>query len=50
VLRSALSSSTESAERAAARSSRKRPDPGLLAITSQEVLAAVRQLLESGLA
>ncbi|HTM86891.1 MAG TPA: glycosyltransferase family 9 protein [Terriglobales bacterium] len=49
VLRSALSPGTESAERAAARSRRKRPDPGLLAITPQEVLAAARQLLESGL-
>lgn len=50
VLRSTLSAGTESAERAAARSRRKRPDPGLLAITPQEVLAAARQLLESGLA
>lgn len=50
VLRRALSSNTESVERAAARSSRKRPDPGLLAITPQEALAAARQLLESGLA
>ena len=50
VLRNPLSSSTETAERAAARSSRKRPDAGLLAITAAEVLAAARQLLESALA
>jgi lipopolysaccharide heptosyltransferase I len=50
VLRSPLSSTTDTVERAAARSSRKRPDPGLLAITSQEVLEAARQLLGSGLA
>jgi heptosyltransferase-1 len=50
VLRSPLSSATDTAERAAARSSRKRPDPGLMAITAQDVLAAARQLLGSGLA
>jgi heptosyltransferase-1 len=50
VLRSPLSSATDTAERAAARSSRKRPDPGLMAITAQDVLAATRQLLGSGLA
>jgi heptosyltransferase I len=50
VLRSPLSSSTDTAERAAARSSRKRPDPGLLAISAQQVLAAARQLLGNGLA
>ena len=50
VLRSALSSATDTAERAAARSSRRRPDPGLMAITGQDVLQAARQLLESGLA
>ena len=49
-LRSSLSSATESAGRAAARSRRKRPDPGLLAITPGEVLAAARQLLGSALA
>jgi lipopolysaccharide heptosyltransferase I len=50
VLRSPLSSATDTAERSAARSSRKRPDPGLMAITAQDVLAATRQLLGSGLA
>ncbi len=50
VLRSPLSSATDTPERAAARSSRKRPDPGLMAITAQDVLAAARQLLGSGLA
>jgi heptosyltransferase-1 len=50
VLRSPLSSATDTAERAAARSSRKRTDPGLMAITAQDVLAAARQLLGSGLA
>ena len=50
VLRSSLSSATDTAERAAARSSRKRPDPGLMAITAQDVLEAARQLLGSGLA
>ncbi|HEV2117856.1 MAG TPA: glycosyltransferase family 9 protein [Terriglobales bacterium] len=50
VLRSPLSSATDAAERAAARSSRKRPDPGLLAISAQQVLEAARQLLGSGLA
>lgn len=50
VLRSPLSSATDTAERAAARSSRKRPDPGLMAITAREVLEATDQLLGSGLA
>lgn len=50
VLRSPLSSATDTLERAAARSSRKRPDPGLMAITTQDVLQAARKLLESGLA
>ncbi len=50
VLRSPLSPSTDSAERAAARSSRKRPDAGLMAITAEQVLEAARQLLGSGLA
>ena len=50
VLRNPLSSSTDTVERAAARSSRKRPDAGLLAITAGEVLAAARQLLGSALA
>jgi heptosyltransferase-1 len=50
VLRSSLSSTTETASRAAARSSRKRPDAGLLAITATQVLEAAQQLLESGLA
>jgi hypothetical protein len=45
-----LSPSTDSAERAAARSSRKRPDAGLLAITAEQVLEAARQLLGSRLA
>ncbi|HEU5334472.1 MAG TPA: glycosyltransferase family 9 protein [Terriglobales bacterium] len=49
-LRSSLSSDTETAGRAAARSRRNRPDPGLLAITPGEVLAAARQLLGSALA
>lgn len=47
VLRSSLSSATDTAERAAARSRRKRTDPGLMAITAQDVLAAARQLLGS---
>lgn len=50
VLRSPLSVTTESASRAAARSSRKRPDAGLLAITAEQVVQAARQLLESRLA
>ncbi|HLK34903.1 MAG TPA: glycosyltransferase family 9 protein [Terriglobales bacterium] len=50
VLRSPLSSATESSARAAARSSRKRQDAGLLAITPQQVLGAARQLLGSSLA
>jgi heptosyltransferase-1 len=50
VLRSPLSSATDTAERAAARSSRKRQDPGMMAITAQDVLQAARQLLGSGLA
>jgi heptosyltransferase-1 len=50
VLCSSLSSTSETAARAAARSRRRRPDAGLLAITAQEVLQAVRQLLGSGLA
>lgn len=50
VLRSPLSFSSDSAERAAARSRRRRPDRGLLAITAEEVLAAAHQLLESALA
>ena len=49
VLRSPLSSATDTAERAAARSSRNRTDPGLMAITAHDVLAAARQLLGSGL-
>ena len=49
VLRSPLSAATDSAERAAARSSRKRPDPGLMAITARDVLQAARKLLGSGL-
>ena len=49
-LRSSSSPATESAERAAARSHRKRPDPGLLAITPGEVVAAARQVLGSELA
>jgi heptosyltransferase-1 len=50
VLRSSFSSTTETASRAAARSSRKRPDAGLLAITATQVLEAGRKLLESRLA
>lgn len=50
VLRNSLSSTTETAARAAARSSRKHPDAGLLAISAQQVLEAARQLLGSGLA
>lgn len=50
VLRSPFSSATDTAERAAARSKRKHADPGLLAITSQEVLEAAQQLLGSRLA
>lgn len=50
VLRSSLSSATDTAERAAARSSRKRTDPGLMAIAAENVLAAARELLGSGLA
>ena len=50
VLRSPLSSTTETASRAAARSSRKRPDAGLLALTAPQVVQAARQLLESRLA
>jgi heptosyltransferase I len=49
ILRSRLSSATDSTERAAARSTRKRPDPGLMAITAQDVLQAARKLLGSGL-
>ena len=50
VVRSPLSSATDTAERAAARSSRKRPDPGLMAIPAQDVLQAAWQLLESRVA
>lgn len=50
VLRNALSSATATAERAAARSRRNRPDPGLLAISAREVLTAAQQLLGSALA
>jgi heptosyltransferase-1 len=50
VLRAPLSSTTDTAARAAARSSRKRPDPGLMAISAANVLEAARQLLGSGLA
>lgn len=49
-LRSSSSSATEDTGRAAARSRRNRPHPGLLAITSGEVVAAARQLLGSKLA
>jgi heptosyltransferase-1 len=50
VLRSPLSFATHTAERAAARSSRKRTDPGLMAIAAENVLDAARELLGSGLA
>lgn len=50
VLRSPLSSATGTSERAASRSRRNRPDAGLLAITTQEVLQAARQLMGSALA
>ena len=49
-LRSALSSSSATPQRAAARSHRERPDEGLLALTAQEVLQAAQQVLGSTLA
>ena len=48
ILRSALSAATSTSFRAAARASRKRPDAGLLAISTDEVVLAARQLLEHG--
>jgi heptosyltransferase-1 len=50
VLRSPDSRTTQTARRAAARARRNQPDPGILTITVEDVLAAARQLLGSTLA